>query len=66
MSVTYSSSILISMHNLKRVLRLAGLIILIILACSGVAMVPFTPRREPMKRETTIELVEEDGEEELP
>ncbi len=39
---------------------------LLLLAVMGVAMVPIFPRREPMNKETTIDLVETEEDEELP
>ena len=51
------------MRKLKKALRLIGLIVLIFLALSGIAIVPILPKREPMKKETTIELVEEERDE---
>ena len=54
------------MFKLKKLIRIILLGILLLLAAMGVAMVPIFPRREPMNKETTIELVEAEEDEELP
>jgi len=54
------------MMKLKKILRIISLVILLLLAVTGVALVPIFPRREPMNKEATIELVEAKEDEELP
>ena len=54
------------MKKLTSILRIVILGFLLILAVSGIAIVPIFPKREPMNKETTIELAEADADEELP
>ena len=54
------------MKTFRKIARLAGLVVLLLLASMGVALVPIFPRDEPMKKEATTEWVEkhkEDDEE---
>lgn len=51
------------MKKLAKVFRTIGLIILILLAIAGIAIVPIFPREEPMRKRTTVELVENRDEE---
>jgi hypothetical protein len=54
------------MDRIKKILRIAGLVLLIILALSGIGIVPPPNRERYIGKEITIELVEEnkDGSEE--
>jgi hypothetical protein len=54
------------MDRLKKILRIAGLVLLIILALSGIGIAPPKTRELFMDKEVTIELVEgkKDGSEE--
>ena len=55
------------MKKLVKTLRTIVLIILILLAVAGIAIVPIFPREEPMRKRTTVDLVERrEEEEELP
>jgi hypothetical protein len=54
------------MRKLKKVLRLCGLVILILLACSGISILgglPLTKREQYLDNEIKIEIVEEKEEE---
>jgi len=46
------------MKHFKKAFRIIGLVLLLLLAAMGVALVPIFPREEPMRKKTTIELVE--------
>lgn len=54
------------MDRIKKILRIAGLVLLIILALSGIGIVPPPNRERYIGKEITTELVEEkkDGSEE--
>lgn len=52
------------MKKIKKILRVLGLVLLILLASMGVALVPFIPREEPMDKRTNKEMVEEEDENE--
>jgi hypothetical protein len=55
------------MKGFTKVLRTIGLVVLIILAIAGIAIVPIFPREEPMRKRNTTELVEKrDEEDEIP
>lgn len=47
------------MDRIKKILRIAGLVLLIILALSGIGIVPPPNRERYISKEVTIELVEE-------
>ena len=53
-----------SMKDFKKGLRTIGLVLLLLLAVAGVAIVPIFPREEPMRKRTTTELVEKRKEDE--
>ena len=52
------------MKDFKKGLRTIGLVLLLLLAVAGVAIVPIFPREEPMRKSTTTELVEKRKEDE--
>lgn len=54
------------MKKIVKTLRTIGIIILILLAVAGIAIVPIFPREEPMRKRTTVELVERRDEEDEP
>ncbi|MBK8292889.1 MAG: hypothetical protein IPK96_20070 [Flammeovirgaceae bacterium] len=47
------------MERIKKILRIAGLVLLIILALSGIGIVPPPNRERYISKEVTTELVEE-------